>query len=158
MNRAVLVGLILLAIAAAGTGGAVVYNMARGIRNKNPFNIRISGTAWQGKVTENTDGSFEQFSSYIYGIRAGVRILLTYKNKHGIKTVRQLINRFAPPTENDTGSYIDHVASAIGVSPDQQIDIEQHLLGLAKAIIKHENGFNPYSDGEIVNGIEAAYA
>lgn len=133
-------------------------NVPRGIRNNNPFNIKDSAIGWKGETGRNDDKTFEEFGNPVDGIRAGVRILLNYKRKHRINTVRALVNRFAPPVENDTGSYVRAVADAVGFPPDYEIDLEQHLLTLSRAIIKHENGFVPYSDRVIKMGIEAAYA
>lgn len=42
--------------------------LPRGIRNNNPLNIKI-GNDWKGEVP-NTDGTFEQFESMEYGLRA----------------------------------------------------------------------------------------
>lgn len=139
-------------------------NVPRGVRNNNPFNIKDSRIAWKGENGRNDDKTFEEFMNPIDGIRAGVKILRNYKRLHGIKTVRDLINRFAPPKneqgefENHTDSYINVVARALNVEPDAVIDIDQHLLPLSRAIIKHENGMTPYSDQVIQLGIEAAYA
>lgn len=55
--------------------------ITRGVRNNNPFNIKMSNkNNWLGKVkhSSNTDGTFEQFISMKYGLRAGVRLLKNY--------------------------------------------------------------------------------
>lgn len=132
-----------------------VFKTVRGLRNKNPFNIKKTGIAWQGE-TAGTDQTFETFDSYEMGIRAGARILINYQEKHGLNTVRQIINRFAPASENDSASYIQHVAKQLGVEPDQAISVRANLVELTKAIIKHENGLNPFSDQFITDSVALA--
>ena len=128
----------------------------RGIRNNNPGNIRKSNIKWQGLALEQTDGAFYQFSRPEYGIRALCRVLRTYQRKYGLNDVRSIINRFAPPVENDTDSYVYAVAKALGVSSNITINLEDRetMIKLLKAIIKHENGQQPYDDKVIIRGIE----
>lgn len=130
---------------------------ARGIRNNNPGNIR-HGDKWQGLSAEQTDSEFCVFSQPEYGIRALCRILRTYQHKYGLRDVHSIINRFAPPVENDTESYIKSVCLKLDVTPETLIDLEEKgiMLNLLKAIIRHENGEQPYSDEVLLQGIEMA--
>lgn len=132
-------------------------NQPRGIRNNNPGNIRW-GDEWKGLVpaAKRTDKSFCQFTTPEYGIRAMVIILRNYQKKHGINTVSGIINRWAPSNENDTQAYVDSVAQATGVAADQKIDTSDNrfMLKLLQAIIKHENGIQPYSFDVFVRVID----
>lgn len=131
----------------------------RGIRNNNPGNIERTATAWQGMSERQTDARFIVFESPFYGIRALARVLRTYKNSYGLNTVRGIINRWAPPVENDTGAYVRSVAAAIGVSPDQPLAFDAgQLRRLVAAIVRHENGQQPYSDALLDEGIRAGWA
>ncbi len=116
----------------------------RGLRNYNPGNIRL-GSAWKGMRREQTDPAFVQFVAPVWGLRALVRVLRNYQRKHGLNTIRQIINRWAPPSENDTEAYVDSVAQYVGIDPDQAIDVVQIMPRLVAAIVKHENGIQPYS-------------
>jgi hypothetical protein len=120
---------------------------ARGLRNNNPGNIVQSGIEWRGKVVPSTDPRFETFDTPHNGIRAAAKLLLSYQDKHGLRTVRGIINRWAPPAENDTGAYINIVAGELGVHADDQIDLHRFttLVPLVSAIIRHENGEQPYA-------------
>lgn len=135
-------------------------NAPRGIRNNNPGNIRISTESWLGKIDPiyNTDGSFEQFTFPEFGIRALAVNLKNYQIKHRLYTVRGMITRFAPSNENNTNSYVNIVAKSLGISADTPIDFANPdvSLKLVKAIIKHENGVNPYPDNLIIRAINAA--
>lgn len=125
-------------------------NSPRGIRNFNPGNIRhAKGTRWQGMSANQNDKDFVQFTGPQWGIRAIARTLITYQDKHGLRTIRQVIGRWAPPTENNTEAYIRQVSTRVGVSPDGRIDIYDYrtMRALVGAIIRHENGAGPLPDG-----------
>lgn len=131
--------------------------LPRGIRNNNPGNIRKSADNWQGLSPEQTDSAFFQFKTPLYGIRALAVVLRNYRDKHGLHTVRGIINRWAPPVENNTSSYVNAVASAMGVSPDAPLAWNWDMLRkLVAAIIKHENGQQPYSMELIDRALTAA--
>lgn len=132
--------------------------MTRGLINNNPGNIRHSSQTWVGQATEQHDPDFVTFKSAAYGIRALVKTLLTYQTAHGCKTIRQMIARWAPPNENDTAAYIADVSTRCGVSPDQTVDAHnpEIMTPLVKAIIRHENGSQPYPDSTIAQGLSLA--
>jgi len=136
-----------------GGGTAYYYMKQRGIRNNNPGNIRKSSTAWKGKgspvvsagqTPPPPDSAFEQFTLPVWGIRAMYRILLSYQAR-GLKSVREIINTWAPPSENDTDSYVNAGSNSLGVSPDTPLTMSTHGALLLAFIIKHENGVQPYS-------------
>lgn len=139
------------------TGGAVAYKLARGIRNNNPGNIRKTGIKWQGMApeSEQTDKDFVVFTAPKWGIRAMARDLKT-DYAQGQRTVRALINEWAPPVENNTSAYVDAVSRALGVKPDDTLTLSTHLEPLVRAIILHENAVQPYSDETIREGIALA--
>ncbi|WP_110970232.1 structural protein [Pseudomonas huaxiensis] len=125
-------------------------NSPRGIRNSNPGNIRhVKGTRWQGMSANQSDADFVQFTDPRWGIRAIARTLITYQDKHGLRTIRKIIGRWAPPNENNTESYIRQVAARVGVSPDGRIDVYDFptMRVLTEAIIRHENGAGPLPEG-----------
>jgi hypothetical protein len=145
-----------VALLILGTGGVVTYKATRGIRNNNPGNIRKSGAKWQGMRDVQDDPDFVQFIAPEWGIRALARTLSTYYNTHGLRTVRAIISRWAPPNENNTDAYVRAVSSAVGKSADAPLALSTDLPALVKAIIRHENGINPYSDDTIAKGIALA--
>ena len=145
------------AAVAASAGDAILEAIGmRGIRNKNPGNIRRSGITWQGQAATQTDQDFVQFISPEYGIRALSRVLDSYSQRHGLNTVGGIIARYAPSTENNTAAYASAVASVLGVGVNDAIDVQARKSDLVRAIIKHENGIQPYSLATIEGGILAA--
>ena len=135
-------------------GGTAVYLMTRGLRNNNPGNIRRTSTAWQGMALEQSDPDFVTFVSPEYGIRAMAKILASYAN-NGVTKLSDIINRWAPPTENDTANYVLSVANHTGLSPESLISTSQ-WPALIAAIIQHENGLQPYDLTTLHNGISLA--
>ena len=134
--------------------------LPRGIRNNNPGNIR-HGANWQGlnPNSRSIDAAFCVFNTPVAGIRALAKVLINYKKIYGLNTVRQIISRYAPPNENQTTAYVQSVARQLGVLPDVVIDIEERgvLTVFIKAVIRMENGIQPYSDETIQQAINAIY-
>jgi hypothetical protein len=128
---------------------------ARGLRNNNPGNIERNGTKWLGMAPEQTDPRFVVFVHPSYGVRALGRILRTYERR-GLVTVRDIIGRWAPSTENDTSAYAAAVARALGVTPGERINVSARLPELAAAIVQHENGSNPYSAADLAAWVNMA--
>ena len=115
----------------------------RGIRNNNPLNIRRSGDKWQGLRTLQEDKAFCQFESMAYGWRAAFRLLChTYYGKYKLRTIRDIIYRWAPPKENNTMAYIRRVSDYISIGPDRELgDPATHptqwmMLGIAMAVVE----------------------
>lgn len=119
---------------------------ARGERNNNPGNIR-HGSKWQGLSAQQTDKDFCQFVSPEYGIRAIYKLLETYQKKYELNTVESIIDRYAPPNENNTVGYINRAAKDIGVSVNEPINVSSKpvAIALATAIVGVELGYQPYS-------------
>lgn len=130
-------------------------SIPRGIRNHNPGNIR-HGDKWLGLAPAQDDPAFCSFVSPEHGIRAMAVILLNYQRKHGLETVREIISRWAPPCENDTEAYAAHVARVLGVDADARITVADRLPEIIPAIIRHENGRQPYDHATIQRGIVMA--
>ena len=113
--------------------------VARGIRNNNPGNIRI-GINWLGRVVPGKDLSFVEFKTMPYGVRA-LYIDLINKHKSGLRTIRDIIYRYAPPSENLTDAYVAAVAQSMNIGASTPFaPTVKNLNAFAKAIVKHENG------------------
>jgi len=126
----------------------------RGIRNNNPLNIRLSKDKWvgqsnyltpPGKGGDGGESEFCQFYTMEYGWRAAFVILFrTYYGKYGLKTIRDIVSRWAPAKENNTEAYIRHVSDYTGISPNKVLGSPQEhptqwlLIGYAMAVV--ENG------------------
>lgn len=113
----------------------------RGFRNCNPLNIRI-GNTWLGERNDPDENEFEQFVSMVYGIRAGFVILRRYIRRYHINTIRLIVSRWAPSSENNTNAYVDTVAKRMKSNPDAEIRFEDRdtMCSLVDAMIFVENG------------------
>ena len=116
-------------------------NVSRGLRNNNPGNIRHNGDHFQGEV-ESIDASFKTFSSMALGYRAIFKILNTYQTKYALKSIEQMIERWAPRNENDTDAYIAFVSNAVGIDPKHIVDVNDMptMSKIVAAISHQENG------------------
>lgn len=134
-------------------------DIPRGVRNNNPGNIRrVRGQHWLGESPEQTDPAFVQFVSPEYGIRALATVLLTYQRRHKLRTIDDIIARWAPPTENDTDAYVRAVERYTGVARDEPLDLRQHdlMCSLVEAIIAHECAGHRYPPDVVSRGVWAA--
>ncbi len=115
----------------------------RGIRNNNPLNIRRNGDVFQGEVVPSQDRSFKQFRSMEYGYRAAFVILGSYLNA-GKNTIEKIIRSWAPPTENNTDSYIQHVSKRSGVGRDKVLTSASgsDYRKIVAAMCRCENGID----------------
>lgn len=115
---------------------------ARGLRNNNPGNIRLSRTLWQGEVRPSQDKSFCQFRGMDYGYRALIKLLQNYRTLNACRTMADFINRWAPPVENNTSGYIRRVCAEMQVPANHVPDIREKatMCAFAAAISQVENG------------------
>lgn len=129
----------------------------RGIHNNNPGNLRSSGEQWDGLSASQSDPSFYSFQTPEHGIRAMTKVLENYQVGHGLQTVADMINRYAPPSENSTNDYARSVANDMGVDQNAAIDFsnEETAAKMVGAMIRMENGANPYSPEQLRAGIRA---
>jgi hypothetical protein len=130
----------------------------RGERNNNPGNIDHSAAfRWRGELPPDAsiEKRFARFDTPHNGIRALARNLLSYYRTHGLRNIRAVVNRWAPPVENVTSAYVDHVARQMNRDPDEPLDLEDPLTlaQLTRAIIVHENGRCLYSEPAIADAI-----
>ena len=116
--------------------------MSRGLRNNNPGNIRLGKVRYKGERAKSSDNEFHQFESVEWGYRAMFVLLHTYALKHSCHTLRTMINRYAPPSENHTENYIRRVAHATHLSPDEKISTTDKgvMTAIVAAMSEVENG------------------
>ena len=124
---------------------------SRGLRNNNPGNIRIGNSAWMGKipVSQNTDGSFEQFETWVYGLRAMIKLIRNYIYD-GNDSINKIISKYAPTSENNTHAYINFVVSRSGILSNKQLDPNNKtdFRKIIKAMVEQELGCNLVTDAE----------
>ncbi|WP_313171433.1 structural protein P5 [Stenotrophomonas sp.] len=136
----------------------------RGVRSNNPGNIDRTKTVWQGEdrsaAALRREPRFCVFETPQAGFRALAKTLLTYQSKHGLRTVRDMINRWAPPVENNTEAYIAQVAREVGVGSREIVSLSKQvpLQRMVTAIARHENGGLFWDESVIEAGVRQALA
>lgn len=138
---------------------------SRGFRNRNPGNIDFNpANKWQGQVgieqapPNGGRPRFAVFESHEYGIRTLAALLTVYQDRHGLRTIAGIINRWAPGNENNTAGYIARVARITGRAASDQLNLHTYadLRPLVEAIITVELGANPYDAATIDRGLTLA--
>ena len=134
----------------------------RGLRNNNPLNIRRNKkTEWIGQCGKQEDRAFVQFRSMAYGYRAAFKILQNYRVLYDCMTLRQFIQRWAPPAENNTDAYVKSVARTADVRPDALLPSPRKARALWVKIVAGmhlvENGMMPVAS-QIEEGWDLAFA
>jgi hypothetical protein len=149
----------------------VSWDQTRGFLNNNPGNIdRIMGKPWNSEIQNPKDprltpfqlnellkGRFCVFPDAVWGIRIIVKNLQAYQNK-GINTISTMIDRWAPPIENNTLMYKKRVEKSTKTDMNTPIDMWDYATAYAMtcAIIEVELGGNPYKKTTIEDGLRLA--
>ena len=89
-------------------------------RNNNPGNIRYNPNIdWQGQTGSNA--GFAKLATPEHGVRAMTKNLYTSQEKYGNNSVGAIVNRWAPPLENNTDLYVEKVSTDLGVGPHDDL-------------------------------------
>lgn len=114
--------------------------MTRGLRNRNPGNLRDFGIPWRGRTGKDADG-FTIFDTMRNGVRAMALDILNDWGK-GRKTIGSILAEYAPSHENPTEGYAAYVAKRCGVSVADPIDPynQTMLLNMVDAMTRFECG------------------
>lgn len=130
--------------------------MTRNVELNNPGNVDRTTIRWQGMSAVQDDPRFIRFIAPQWGFRCMARIL---KGDYleGSQSVHALIDRWAPPIENNTSAYVTDVAQRMGVAMDETLTLPTALPSLLKAIAIHEGGC-PWPDSVIQLGIDLEHS
>ena len=116
-------------------------NPASSTNQYNVGNLRPAGSST----------GFQQPASYEEGIKNMDTQLNIYGTKHKINTLRGVISRYAPSSENDTENYINFVSQRTGLKPDQPIDLTnpvvRHVIS-GPMILMEKGGKNIFGQTE----------
>lgn len=104
--------------------------------------MRHDRDKWKGEVIPSRDSAFKQFESMPWGYRAAFKLLYNYQHINGCSMLADFINRWAPPSENNTQAYIAAVAKAAGLSDVSRINTlnGEQMQAIVAAMSKVENG------------------
>lgn len=127
------------------------WNNALGLRNNNPGNLRV------GPNATGYNAGFATFQSPEDGLSAMARQLMLFGDR-GNNTLDGILTKYAPKSENDTTSYINAVSASTGYDAQQSLDLHDPgtLQTLMSAMIKHEQGTQPFTPETISSSINSA--
>ena len=107
-----------------------------GLRNNNYLNVKNGSDPWQdaGEQAAGTDErGHAVFKDPAYGVRAGLILLRTYFFKYNLRTIAEILARWAPASDtvgslpgappNSPAEYATFVAARLGVKPNERLDI-----------------------------------
>lgn len=124
----------------------------RGFRNKNPGNLRDANNkvGFQGPEGDQ----MAVFASERDGLAAMSRQLMLDAER-GKNRIDDYIRKYAPASENKTQEYIDMVSKQTGYGAYESLDMHdpEVLAKLMNAMIKVENGAQPFSYDQIMEGV-----
>lgn len=114
----------------------------RADRNFNPLNLRAKGNAGRDS------GGFAKYTDDESGWEAARRQLSLYYTRDKLNTINGIITKWAPPSENDTASYIKQVSKAMGVDANEKLDLSDPsvMAKLSSYMARHE-GYSNWKRG-----------
>lgn len=123
----------------------------------NPGNIKHGPSKWKGMSKEQPHAVFVAFNTPEDGMAAQARLLLNYQSKYNLRTISEIIQRWAPVGKENPHQqeYIRYMAKALGKQPDQYIDLDDYetMRKFVVAMAIFENGAayrdNPYPETTI---------
>lgn len=125
-----------------------------GLRQNNPGNLR----SWGGMPSAN---GFAVFGDRMQGLQAMAQQIGLYYNRDGLKTIDEIITKYAPPggkDKNNTGAYIGDVGKQSGLKSGQQYDFndQKTLVSLLSGMVRHEQGVQPFTPEQYATAVQQA--
>jgi hypothetical protein len=126
--------------------------MTRGLKLNNPLNIeRVAGQTWIGQTYEQPDATFVNFVSPQYCYRAAARIVMRHYQP-GKTLVQNVVAAWSPATAgNPVAAYVANVEQWMGHRGP--LDLPAQLPELFHAMTRQEQGYCPYDDAVILEGL-----
>lgn len=107
------------------------------IGRNNPWNVRFNPlNRWKG--LEGQTKGFCNFKSLYYGFRAAFYLISVSYKKKGYTTYAQLINRYAPPSENNSSAYLVYICNRLDVFPFDVPKTDSDWIMLMHYMSKYE--------------------
>ncbi|MCI1680460.1 MAG: lytic transglycosylase domain-containing protein [Ewingella americana] len=116
-------------------------------KDNNPGNLRPanSTTGFRSFSTEQDgwDAMTNQLMRYFQGLTTGKKL----------NTVQDIVSTWAPPSENDTASYIKEVSSYMGVGAKDEINLaDPNVMAKLRASMARREGFKNWQNGLKIQG------
>lgn len=102
----------------------------------NPCNVKSpsNGGRWKGQIGEDRY-RHAHFRSIFHGIRAAAITLRSYYQRHGIKTIAGIIDRFC----GGNPGYVKFLCAEMSLKPDQEFDVLDRIPELVWLMSQYES-------------------
>lgn len=102
----------------------------------NYLNVKApSDSYWLGQKGRDAHGH-AVFRSPEWSLRAGSLVLRSYYQRHGIKTVRGIVERFST---NNHAEYTKYLCDRLKLEPDEEFDVMRRMPELLRHMVKFES-------------------
>lgn len=119
-------------------------------RNNNPGNLRPSGASSGFRTFSSEQEGWDAMSNQLMMYFNGTSRAAGFKK---LRTVNDIINKWAPPSENDTGSYVKEVASYMGVGANDEINLaDPNVMAKLRTAMARREGFGNWKNGLKIGG------
>ena len=104
----------------------------------NYLNVKCNNRAdyWLGQCGIDAHGH-AVFKSPEWSLRAGTLVLRSYYQRHGIKTVRGIVERFST---NNHAEYTAYLCKRMGLDPDEEFNVMRRMPELVRHMVRFESG------------------
>ena len=103
----------------------------------NYLNVKApSDSYWLGQKGRDAHGH-AVFKSPEWSLRAGTLVLRSYYQRHGIKTVRGIVERFSM---NNHAEYTAYLCKRMGLDPDEEFNVMKRMPELVRHMVRFESG------------------
>ena len=103
----------------------------------NYLNVKApSDTYWLGQQGRDAHGH-AVFVSPEWSLRAGTLVLRSYYQRHGIKTVRGIVERFSTCNHEE---YTKYLCDRLKLDPDEEFNVMRRMPELVRHMVRFESG------------------
>ena len=103
----------------------------------NYLNVKApSDSYWLGQCGRDSHGH-AVFKSPEWSLRAGTLVLRSYYQRHNIKTVRGIVERFST---NNHAEYTKYLCDRLKLDPDEEFNVMKRMPELVRHMVRFESG------------------
>ena len=103
----------------------------------NYLNVKApSDSYWLGQKGRDAHGH-AVFVSPEWSLRAGTLVLRSYYQRHNIKTVRGIVERFST---NNHAEYTKYLCDRMKLDPDEEFNVMKRMPELVRHMVRFESG------------------
>ena len=103
----------------------------------NYLNVKApSDTYWLGQKGRDAHGH-AVFKSPEWSLRAGTLVLRSYYQRHGIKTIRGIVERFSTCNHAE---YTKYLCDRLKLDPDEEFNVMRRMPELVRHMVRFESG------------------